>query len=230
MDWQAACAAVIPCRNEQRSIGPLVEAVRQQISSVFVVNDSSTDETVANATAAGATVIETSEGHGKGAALQTGWAYARRRGYAWALTMDGDGQHAPEDIPTFLQCAETDAVALVCGNRMAQAHRMPLVRRWVNVWMSRRISDLTGQDLPDSQCGFRLMDLQQWARLSIGSHYFEIESEVLFLFAKAGLPIRFVPIATLYKEEQSKIHPWKDAVRWLRWYRAAQRTSGIHHG
>lgn len=218
MDWRAACAAVIPCLNEEAGIGPLVEDARSQLPVVLVIDDGSTDATAAQARAAGATVLENPSGPGKGAALQTGWKYALDHGFRWALTMDGDGQHRPQDIPSFLRCAEATSASLVCGNRMSQAARMPPLRRWVNRWMSRRLSHLAGQALPDSQCGFRLMDLEKCARLPLRSRYFEIESEVLFLFARAGFQIRFVPIAAVYQQEQSKIHPWSDTLRWLCWY------------
>lgn len=224
MDWRAACAAVIPCLNEQAAIGPLVQAVREQLPTVFVIDDGSTDATAAQARASGAIVIEHAASCGKGAALQVGWSQAHRLGYRWALTMDGDGQHSPGDIPLFLQCAERTSAALICGNRMGQSSHMPLIRRWVNRWMSRRLSDLTGQSLPDSQCGFRLMNLEQWSSLPIRARHYEIESEVLHRFAKAGLLIQFVPIQTVYQHEQSKIHPWTDTLRWLRWYRQARGT------
>ena len=224
MDWQAACAGVIPCLNEEGAIGPLVEAVRGYVSTVFVVDDGSTDATADRARAAGATVLANPEGPGKGAALRIGWQHAREHQFRWALTMDGDGQHSAEDIPALIECAERTSAALVCGDRMGQASRMPPLRRWVNRWMSRRLSILSGQSLPDSQCGFRLMELHYWAQLPVRARHFEIESEVLFLFAQAGFPIRFVPIATVYKQEQSKIHAWRDSLRWLQWYRDARRS------
>lgn len=226
MDWPAACLAVIPCRNEQATIGSLVRAVTERLPTVFVVDDASTDDTIAQARNAGAVVLDNPAGPGKGAALQIGWTRARKYGFQWAISMDGDGQHSPEDIPAFLACAERESAALVCGNRMCLAGRMPLVRRWVNRWMSRRLSRLTGQALPDSQCGFRLMDLEHWARLPpLETRHFEIESEVLVRFAQARLPIRFVPIAAVYQHEQSKIHPWKDTLRWLRWYSQVRRRN-----
>ena len=228
MDWRAACAAVIPCRNEQATIGSLVRGVIGRLPTVFVVNDASIDDTAHQARQAGATVLDNLGGPGKGAALQTGWACAGKHGFRWAISMDGDGQHSPADIPLFLECAERELAALVCGNRMSQASLMPLLRRWVNRWMSRRLSILTGQSLPDSQCGFRLMDLDHWARLpALEARHFEIESEVLVRFAQARLPIRFVPIPAVYQDEQSKIHPWNDTLRWFRWLsRARRRNAG----
>jgi hypothetical protein len=85
--------------------------------------------------------------------------------------------------------------------------------------MSRRLSNASGAELPDSQCGFRLMDLEAWSRLPIRCDRFEIESEVLLAFLKAGHRVSFVPIRTVYKSEQSKINPISDTIRWLKWWR-----------
>ncbi|HZR16900.1 MAG TPA: glycosyltransferase family 2 protein [Verrucomicrobiae bacterium] len=224
MNWASACAAVIPCLNEERAIGPLVEAVRAQVSTVYVVDDGSCDNTSARAQAAGAIVLKNVSSQGKGAALTAGWSRAREHGFRWALSLDGDGQHSPEDIARFFECAERTSAALVVGNRMPAAAQMPRVRRWVNRFMSRQLSWLIGQAMPDSQCGFRLMNLEDWAGLPIRAEHFEIESEVLFQFAMAGRNIQFVPIEVIYKQEQSKIHPWRDSLRWLRWYQQAGRA------
>jgi glycosyltransferase involved in cell wall biosynthesis len=223
MDWRAACAAVIPCFNEGVAIGALVTGIREQLPRVIVIDDGSSDDTAAVARRAGAMVLENGTTLGKGAALQVGWTQATKLGALWALNMDGDGQHCPADIPSFLQCADRGTAALIVGNRMNQPSRIPLVRRWVNRWMSRRLSNLTRQLLPDSQCGFRLMNLEAWRGLPVQAKHFEIESEMLVLFASAGLGIEFIPIQVIYKQEQSKIHPLRDTVRWLRWYQQARR-------
>jgi glycosyltransferase involved in cell wall biosynthesis len=225
MDWRTACAAVIPCLNEGATIGPLVQAVRRHVSTVFVVDDGSSDDTVAKAEQAGAVVLRHRQTTGKGAALQTGLGQAHELGYSWALTIDGDGQHSPDDIPSLFLTVERTSAALVVGNRMGQRSRIPFLRRWVNRWMSRQVSKLAGQSLPDSQCGLRLINLEKWAGLPILTAHFEIESEMLFHFAKAGLRIDFVPIQVIYKKEQSKISPWKDTVRWLRWRRQAREIT-----
>jgi glycosyltransferase involved in cell wall biosynthesis len=224
MDWSSVCAAIIPCLDEEEAVGPLVEAVRRQIPAVFVIDDGSGDHTAKRAQAAGAVVLRNPVSQGKGAALTAGWTRAKQLGFLWALSLDGDGQHSPEDIHRLLACAERTSAALVVGNRMASASAMPWVRHWVNRVMSRQISKLAGQSLPDSQCGFRLMRLECWARLPIRAEHFEIESEVLFQFALAEMNIQFVPIEVIYKQEQSKIHLWRDTVRWLRWRRHARHS------
>ena len=223
MDWRAECAAVIPCLNEAAAIGSVVEAVRAHAPVVLVVDDGSADRTAPCAEQAGAIVLRHQGNQGKGAALQTGWRWARERGFKWALTLDGDGQHSPEDIPSLFSCADRTSATLVVGNRMADANRMPWLRRWVNLWMSRRLSKLAGRYLPDSQCGFRLMNLACWSALPVSASRFEIESEVLLAFTQSGLVVEFVPIRVIYKGEQSKIQPLRDTVRWLRWWKRAWR-------
>jgi glycosyltransferase involved in cell wall biosynthesis len=223
MDWPAQCAVVIPCLNEAAAIESLVRQTRDHLPAVIVVDDGSTDDTGERAARAGAEVLRHDQPQGKGAALQTGLKRARARGFAWAMTLDGDGQHSPEDIPVFLQHAGRTGAALIIGNRMADAGGMPWLRRQVNRWMSRRLSRLAGRTLPDTQCGFRLFKLDAWSRLPIATRHFEIESEMLLAFIGASHLIEFIPIQVIYKAEQSKIHPWRDTVRWFRWLRARRK-------
>ncbi len=227
MDWPSQCAAVIPCFNEEVAIGSVVAATRRFLPMVLVVDDGSTDQSASRAEEAGAVTLRHGLNRGKGEALQSGWQWARERGSAWAMTLDGDGQHSPEDIPTFLRCAEQSSAALVVGNRMNSAAQMPWVRRLVNRWMSRRLSHLAGRLLPDSQCGFRLMNLETWSALPIRASRFEIESEVLLAFVLAGHSVEFIPIRVLYRSERSKIHPLWDTLRWFRWWKRARRRATV---
>ena len=72
--------------------------------------------------------------------------------------------------------------------------------------------------MPDSQCGFRLINLEAWSKLRIRANHFEIESETLLAFIRAGYQVEFVPIRVIYKKEQSKIHPVWDTLRWFKWW------------
>lgn len=218
MRWNEQCAVIIPCLNEAASIGSLVRQVRQVLPAVMVVDDGSSDDTANEATLSGAEVIQHPRNLGKGAALATGLRHAREKGFAWALLMDGDGQHSPEDLPAFFRTAEASDAAMVVGNRLASPGKMPWLRRVVNRWMSRRLSRRAGVPLPDSQCGLRLIELHAWAGLSLTTTRFEIESEMLLAFLAAGHGVEFVPIRTIYKSEKSKIHPLYDTVRWFRWW------------
>ena len=216
---------MVPCLNEAPTIEPLVAEVRKRLPAVIVVDDGSSDGTAELAGRAGAEVIRHAPPRGKGAALAAGWSRARARGFSWALSMDGDGQHAPADIPVFLNGAHNPGAHLIVGNRMIQPGGMPWLRRGVNRWMSRRISRLTGQALPDTQCGFRLMRLDAWARVHLHADHFEIESELLCKFIAAGYRVDFVPVRVIYRNERSKIQPVRDTRRWFRWW---WQTRGWH--
>jgi glycosyltransferase involved in cell wall biosynthesis len=218
VNWKEQCAVVIPCANEAETIAGVVGAARRFLPEVIVVDDGSSDSTGELARAAGAEVIRREGQHGKGGALRAGWRRAAERGFSWVLTMDGDGQHAAEDMPGFLAAASRGDADLIIGNRMSNAERMPWLRRQVNRWMSRRLSREAGMELPDSQCGFRLMRLSAWATLDLVTEHFEIESEVLLGLAARKYGVKFVPVQVIYRNEQSKIHPWRDTVRWFRWW------------
>ena len=216
-------AVVVPCLNEGVAIGSLVTEIRGFLPHVLVVDDGSADCTAAEAVRAGAEVLTHSSPRGKGAALQSGFAAALDRGFEWVLAMDGDGQHAPSDIPRFVARLESNPAAMLIGDRMQSAGSMPFVRRVVNRWMSQRLGGFCGRHLPDSQCGFRLIHLGGWKRFRFSAQHFEIESELIVRFLKAGLRIDFVPVQCRYASEQSKIRPLRDTLRWFRWWKAIRR-------
>jgi glycosyltransferase involved in cell wall biosynthesis len=214
--------AIVPCLNEAATLPVLLPEIQRHIPAVIVIDDGSTDATAAVAEAAGAEVIRHATPQGKGASLMAGWRRAHDRGFRWALHMDGDGQHAPEDIPGFL--ASSGNAPMVLGDRSGEFDRMPWLRRRVNRFMSRRLSMLVGRDVPDTQCGFRLICLDTLAKLPIKTTHFEIESELILAFCKSGQPIDSVPVQVIYRDEQSKIRPARDTWRWIRWWMAARRN------
>jgi glycosyltransferase involved in cell wall biosynthesis len=226
------CAAVIPCLNEGAGIAALVSALCQQVSFVLVVDDGSTDETALLAKGAGATVIRHERNCGKGAALRSGLSQLFKQGFEWAVTLDGDGQHAPEDLPALLRCAGQTGALLVIGNRMDNARAMPWLRRQVNRWMSRKLSQRAGRQLPDTQSGYRLIHLATWAALSLNTEHFEVESEILMAFLAAEHPVAFVPIQVISRSRRSHIHPVTDSLRWWKWWRnfgKAQERGRLAH-
>jgi glycosyltransferase involved in cell wall biosynthesis len=222
VNWSETCLVVIPCRDEEASITGLVQEVRRYLPLVLVVDDNSEDTTAARAIEAGAQVIRRRQNPGKGAAIKAGLSTAQARHCTWMMTLDGDGQHRAADIPSFLRCAEETGAMLVVGDRMHRAEAIPWLRRRVNRWMSRRISRLAGRHLPDSQCGFRLINVQSFMALGLKTDHFEIESEMLLAFVHAGYRIEFVPIEVIGKGRLSHVHPLWDTWRWLQWWRRAR--------
>ncbi|MEI6166792.1 MAG: glycosyltransferase family 2 protein [bacterium] len=207
---------IIPAYREAGRIGAVVEGVRAFVPDVLVVDDGSPDETAGQAERAGAIVIRHETNCGKGAALETGFRSARERGFEFAITLDGDGQHAPSDLPAFIQEFRKSGTPVLIGTRMSDTRSMPWVRRLTNRFMSWLLSREMGQRVPDTQCGYRLYVLAVVPELSAQSRRFAAESEILMELSRRGVKIGSVPIATIYGSEQSKIHPIKDAILFLK--------------
>jgi hypothetical protein len=147
------------------------------------------------------------------------------------ILLDSDGQHLPEEIDRFLAAASSATrPTFFIGNRMNNVTAMPFVRRVVNRCMSSQISRVCGQKIPDTQCGFRMLDLQLIPELLGGGDRFEYETEVLIITSRKGYRIESVPITTVYSDEVSKIRPLRDALRFfkLMWrYRKLPHVAGI---
>ena len=208
-------AAIIPAYFEEKHVGEVVERTLTQIDNVLVVDDGSTDATAENARAAGAVVIKHERNAGKGETIKTGLRYWLGRGFQYVIILDADGQHLPEEIARFIAAAPAGADLLI-GTRMNDVRQMPLVRRVVNRYMSRRISRVCGQDVPDTQCGFRMLTARVIPNVLDGAERFDYETEVLFIVSRNGGRIESVPISTVYGDEVSSIHPVRDTIRFLK--------------
>ena len=212
---------LIPAYNEEKRVGAVVREVLEYCPDVIVVDDGSPDGTDKVAAEAGAIVLEHVHNQGKGAALQTGFDYAREHGYDLAITLDADGQHAPSDIPAFLQAYERTHSPVLVGNRMGDVAAMPRLRRFVNRFMSDLLSRVMGQHVPDSQCGFRLYHRSAFPAGPYDAHSqrYAAESEILLRLALEGRKIGAVTIQTIYGDEKSKVHPLADTVHFFRMLR-----------
>jgi len=145
-------AAVIPAYREEKHIGDIVRRTRLQLDHVLVVDDGSDDQTARRARDAGAEVIVHNENCGKGEAIKTGLRHWLDRQFIRVLILDADGQHLPEEIAQFIAAAAIAAdPSFFLGNRMTNVAGMPLLRRVVNRYMSKQISSLCGQTIPDTQ-------------------------------------------------------------------------------
>lgn len=206
---------VIPAYQAGQTIRPLVQALRDLRLPVLVVDDASSDPTAAEARRAGAEVKVRSSNGGKGAALREGLEEAGGRGFGWVLTMDADGQHLASEIPRFLQARERTGADLIVGDRMQNPKGMPVDRWLTNRFMSWLISRLTGQEIPDTQCGFRLVSAKILRQVELESQRFEIESELVVKAAWAGFRVASVPVTSVYRRHISFIRPIRDTFRFL---------------
>ncbi len=209
-------AALIPAYREERFIADVAARARAQLADVLIIDDGSPDATARLARESGAEVIVHECNQGKGAAIQTGLrTLLVERDFDFALILDADGQHLPEEIPRFLETRQRENTRLLVGNRMTDTRDMPIQRRLTNQLMSAQISLLCGQKVHDTQCGFRMIH-RTLAPLLLGrTAGFDYETEMLILASWHGERISSVPVSTVYGDEVSSIHPVRDTRRFL---------------
>jgi glycosyltransferase involved in cell wall biosynthesis len=209
-------AAVIPAYLEEKHIADVVTRTLRQLANVVVVDDGSSDATADAARNAGADVIVHEQNLGKGESIKSGFRYWLEHGATYVVILDGDGQHLPEEIARFLAAASSTRAELLIGTRMNDVREMPLVRRLVNRYMSAKISRLCGQQIPDTQCGFRMVHRDLIPDLLGGADRFDYETEMLILASRKHCRIASVPISTVYSDEVSSIHPVRDTIRFFK--------------
>lgn len=206
---------VIPCYNEEAGIRETVAGALRYVPEAIVVDDGSLDETGRQARRGGAFVLSHQRNRGKGEALRTGFEYVtRNKDWDAIIVIDGDGQHDVTEIPKFIKAAECSS--LVLGNRMENAGDMPRLRWLTNKFTSWLISRLVHQDIPDSQCGFRLLKREVFADIAFSSSRYDAESEILLRAARKGYNITSVPVKSIYRGELSYINPFLDTVKFFK--------------
>lgn len=194
--------AVIPVHNEAVTILGIVTATLDHVDRVIVIDDGSTDGTCELLTGSGARVIRNSVNVGKGQRLVEGLQYAFGEGAQRVVTLDGDGQHDPADIPKFLACADADPGAIILGDRSGETRNMPLLRAFGNRFGSFFIGWACARKLRDAQCGMRLYPLGMWHDITVPATEidgFLFETAVLLHASEAGFPFVTVPIAARYQ-------------------------------
>lgn len=207
---------VIPTYNESLTIADLIRQLKKQDLDVLVIDDGSTDNTAGIAERNGATILSNAKNEGKGASLVKGFNYALAHNFDAVITMDGDGQHSAWDIPYFIRLAEYSDSQVFIGNRMAKVKNMPALRFLTNKFMSWLISGIIKQNIADTQCGFRLIKKDVLEKITLKTNKFEIESELLIQAGRLGFKIESVPINTIYRGEKSRINPFTDTLRFIK--------------
>jgi glycosyltransferase involved in cell wall biosynthesis len=218
--------ALIPAFNEVPYIADVVKGTQPHVEKVVVIDDGSGDGTGQAARAAGATCLHSPMNCGKAFALRAGIDFARAQNFTHVITLDGDGQHLPEDIPGMLRVAEETGADLVIGARSFDRAAMPRARYYSNTIGSRLASMLVGREIRDSQSGFRLFRLDKLNGTKLRSRYYELEMEVLIKMARSGCSIAHAPVHTVYDgQARSKMKPVRDTA-WVCLWSLAFRFLG----
>ena len=211
-------AVVIPAYNEAATIHDVAQRASAQCRDVIVVDDGSVDDTGAALSGLPVQVLRNVENQGKAAALWRGAEAALALGVEWIVTLDGDGQHAPEDIPRLMAVARQNPGCIVVGARLAERGAIPAARYFANRFAVFWISWACGQQLSDSQSGFRAYPAALFRQLVVPhgrNRGFVFESEILIEAARHGHRCVMVPIPAVYRAGMRASHfrPVLDIVR-----------------
>lgn len=211
------CAVVIPTYNNDRTLGGVIAGVRRYCADIFVVNDGSTDRTAeVLASTEGIRTIAYARNRGKGYALRRGLRAAREAGFRYALTIDSNGQHYPDDIARFIERIERRPDTLLIGARNLTADNMPARNTFANRFSNFWYLVETGRRLEDTQSGFRLYPLRRLGRLRSLCSRYEFEVEVIVRVAWRGVEVENIPVRVYYApdgERVSHFRPLRDFTR-----------------
>lgn len=208
---------IIPVYNNQDTIGNVIQRVKRYCRDVIVVNDGSTDGTTeALAATGGISLVQLARNRGKGAALKAGFRKALEMGFAYAITIDADGQHRPEDIPSFLEANIANPGSLILGARkldgICRSKGSSFANKFSNFWFTVQ----TLRRVPDTQTGYRLYPLKKLYGLSLLTSRYESELELLVFSSWHGVNLVSIPIDVYYPPQEERVshfRPGKDFAR-----------------
>jgi glycosyltransferase involved in cell wall biosynthesis len=213
-------AILIPAFDCAATLGAVLAGARLHALPLLVVDDGSRDATASIAREGGADVLDHPHNRGKGAALMTGMRALIARGFTHALTMDGDGQHLPREIPTLLAAAAADPTAIVIGVRRRGNQQVAGINLFGNRFANLCVRSAAGVPLPDTQSGFRVYPLATMLRLPKQGEHFEYESTSIIFAARASVPIRSLPVDVYYPPVAERRSHYRKVVDTLRIIRA----------
>jgi glycosyltransferase involved in cell wall biosynthesis len=207
---------LIPTYNNEKTLKRVIDGVLDYTANIIVVNDGSTDSTLTILNGyPQITVINLPENKGKGNGLKIGFRKAKKLGYNYAITIDSDGQHYPDDIPVFVEALvdEKEDVLLIGNRNMSQdgiPKKSSFGNRFSNFWFWFE----TGIKLEDTQSGYRLYPLHKIPKKYF-TPKFEFEIEIIVRTAWRHVPVKNVPVKVLYDpaERVSHFRPFKDFTR-----------------
>ena len=209
MNSKPTFAIVIPAYNEEATIHDIASRALAVANIVIIVDDGSSDRTIAELADLPVTLIKHAENQGKAASLWDGICTARQHEVDVIITLDGDGQHSPEDIPLLLAKYQQHPDHIIIGARLADKAAIPAKRYYANRIANFWIAWAAGYPIKDSQSGFRLYPARLFDNLSIPigkTSSFVFESEILIKAAQKNIYSHPVTIPAVYAANARPSH------------------------
>ncbi len=203
------CCVLVPTYNNAGTLARMLDGVLAITKNIVVVNDGANDGTESILKAYPKIhQVHLPKNKGKGYALKVGFQEVLNLGYDYAITIDSDGQHFPEDIPVFLEALQQEETrnVLYIGSRNMKQHDVPgsssFGNRFSNFWFWFE----TGIWLTDTQCGYRLYPLREIEKLNLYTPKFEFEIEIIVKAAWSGTLVKNIPVKISYDEVERISH------------------------
>jgi glycosyltransferase involved in cell wall biosynthesis len=208
---------LVPTYNNSKTLGKLLQELSEYTDQIIVVNDGSTDTTTEIlAQFQSLHQINYKTNVGKGWALRCGFKKALELGFQYAITIDSDGQHFPEDLPNFLSQVEKNPGCLIIGKRNMEQAGIPGKSSFGNKFSNFWYWVETGYTMGDTQSGYRLYPIELLQSMKFFTRKFEFEIEVIVRAAWKGILITAVPVKIFYEEKAKRIshfRPFQDFSR-----------------
>ncbi|MGI9552104.1 MAG: glycosyltransferase family 2 protein, partial [Aurantibacter sp.] len=215
---QLKCCVIVPTYNNAKTLSNVLDGLLRQTDDVIVINDGSTDDTKEILAAyAHLSVIQIDKNKGKGNALRRGFEKALSLGFDFAITIDSDGQHFPEDIPVFIDALQQakDKDVLLIGSRDMDHESVPKKSSFGNKFSNFWLWVTTGKTLADTQAGFRLYPIRSMENIKLRTTKFEFEIEAMVKSSWKGIALKNVPIRVLYDDSERVSH-YRPTIDFLR--------------
>ena len=214
---------IIPTYNNASTILQVIADVSKYCQDIIVVNDGSTDNTSDLLKQIGVgdgsqelSIVSLPQNQGKGHALVAGFRKAQEMGFTHAITIDADGQHFADDIPSFLNLMEHHKDAIIVGARNLTEDNMPRQNTFANKFSNFWFRLQTDINLPDTQSGYRLYPLSSLRGLNLITSRYEAELELLVFAAWAGTPVLSVPVKVYYPPEGERVSHFRPIYDFVR--------------